>query len=165
MDTELRQRLLGAAILISAAILIIPMLLETERPALDVAPVPEPGVDAPAFTYERLPDDPAAAGAGADDAVAPKPDFREPEHAAFEPRPEWYVQVGLFENADNAEGLRALLRGAGYPAGLHAEAGGGRQRVRVGPYYSQTRAEHALAGIRAKETLAAAHEGWVVRQP
>ena len=161
MDTELRQRLLGAAILISAAILIIPMLLETERPALDTTPVPAPDIDVPAFTYERLPNDDAEP----DDAIAPKPDFQAPEQAAFERRPEWYVQVGLFENAANAEGLRALLRGAGYPAGLHAEDGTGRQRVRVGPYYSQTRAEHALAGIRAKETLAAAHEGWVVRQP
>ena len=160
MDTELRQRLLGAAILISAAILIIPILLETERPALGTAPVPAPDVAVPAFTYEAPP---AAAEAAA--AVAPKPDFEAPEQAAFERRPEWYVQVGLFENADNAEGLRALLRGAGYPADLHAEDGTQRQRVRVGPYFSQTRAEHALAGIRAKETLAAAHEGWVVRQP
>ena len=160
MDIELRQRLLGAAILISAAILIIPMLLETERPALDAAPVPAPDIDAPAFTYERLPDD-----ADADDAIAPKPDFRKPEHAAFERRPAWYVQVGLFEHTGNAEGLRALLREAGYPADLHAEADTKRQRVRVGPYFSQTRAEHALAGIRAKETLTPAHEGWVVRQP
>lgn len=160
MDTELRQRLLGAAILISAAILIIPILLETERPALDPAPVPAPDVAVPAFTYEEPPD-----AAGPADAIAPKPDFQAPEQAAFERRPEWYVQVGLFENADNAEGLRALLRGAGYPAGLHAEAATGRQRVRVGPYPSQTRAERALTGIRAKETLAAAHEGWVVQQP
>lgn len=162
MDTELRQRLLGAAILISAAILIIPMLLETERPALNTAPVPAPDVAVPSFTYEQLPAD---AGLNDGDPIAPKPDFQQPEHAAFEPRPEWYVQVGLFENADNAEGLRALLRGAGYPADLHAEDGTRRQRVRVGPYFSQTRAERALAGIRAKETLAAAHEGWVVRQP
>ena len=160
MDTELRQRLLGAAILISAAILIIPILLETERPALDTAPVPAPDVAVPAFTYEEPP---AAAEPPA--AVAPKPDFEAPEQAAFERRPEWYVQVGLFENADNAEGLRALLRAAGYPAGLHAEANTGRQRVRVGPYPSQTRAERALTGIRAKETLTAAHEGWVVQQP
>ena len=160
MDTELRQRLLGAAILISAAILIIPILLEAERPALDTAPVPAPDVAVPAFTYEEPP---AAAEPAA--AVAPKPDFKAPEQAAFERRPAWYVQVGLFENADNAEGLRALLRGAGYPAGLHAEANTGRQRVRVGPYPSQTRAERALTGIRAKETLAAAHEGWVVQQP
>ena len=161
MDTELRQRLLGAAILISAAILIIPILLETERPALSTAPVPAPDVAVPAFTYEA----PPAAAAAPAEAVAPKPDFRAPAQAAFERRPEWYVQVGLFANAANAEGLRALLREAGYPAGLHAEADTGRQRVRVGPYPSQTRAERALAGIRAKETLAAAHEGWVVQQP
>ncbi len=159
MEIALKQRLLGAILLIFLGVLVIPMLLDTRRPDL-VQPLPE--VADPkelTFTYEALPIDPDA-------HVAPGPGVQEP--LSLEPREKWYVQVGRFRNASGASKIRDAMREAGYPTNLFADQsadGKTDQRVWVGPYYSQREAEYALEGIKAKKSLTNAEEGWVVRRP
>ena len=154
MDLALKQRLLGAVILVSLGILIIPVLLEAPRPDL-VEPV---HVDEPAelaFTHAPLPEH----------ATAPPPEA--PDPAPLEPREQWFIQVGRFENAGLADKLRGTLRQAGYPSALypHQDAGQTHQRVWVGPYRSQAEAEHVLQDIKAKQPLKDAHGGWVIKRP
>ncbi len=155
LDLALKQRLLGAVILVSLAILIIPALLEAPRPDL-VEPVQ---VDEPAeLAFTRLPPP---------DRIDPPPLPETPEPMQLEPREQWFIQVGRFENFGLAEKLRGTLRQAGYPSALHPHqtAEGTHQRVWVGPYRSQAEAEHVLHDIKAKQTLKDAHEGWVVKRP
>ena len=138
------------------------MLLDTQRPDL-VRPLEE--VSGPReliFTHQAFPADPDAPEIQA----APGPDAR--ELLALEPREKWYVQVGLFRNATKAAEIRDTMREAGYPTNLFPkEASDGKtdQRIWVGPYYTQKKAEHVLEGIKAKKNLTDVHEGWVVRRP
>ena len=143
LDTELRQRLLGTAILISAAIPIIPILLKTERPMLNTEPRPPSSVVVLSFASERLPED---AGPNEGDAIAPKPDCQKPERATSESRSEWYVQVDLSENADNAKDLRATARGGlpGRPA-LGEQHPAARTRPNPAPPMQEVRTERPAA--------------------
>ena len=162
MELALKQRLLGAVLLILLGVLVIPMLLDTQRPDL-VRPMQE--VSEPrelVFTHQTFPADLNASEAQA----MPGPDAGKP--TALEPREKWYVQVGRFRNTTKAAEIRDTMREAGYPTNLFSqEAADGKthQRIWVGPYYTQQDAEHVLEGIKAKKNLTDVHQGWVVRQP
>lgn len=162
LELALKQRLLGAVLLILLGVLVIPMLLDTQRPDL-VRPMQE--VSEPrelVFTHQTFPADLNAPEAQA----MPGPDAGEP--IALEPREKWYVQVGRFRNTTKAAEIRDTMREAGYPTNLFSqEAADGKthQRIWVGPYYTQQDAEHVLEGIKAKKNLTDVHQGWVVRQP
>lgn len=53
----------------------------------------------------------------------------------------WWVQAGVFSDADNAERLRASLAGAGRQVVVHG-------RAELGPFASRGEAERALAEVR-----------------
>ena len=65
----------------------------------------------------------------------------------------YYVNVGLFANADNAERAHQRLKAAGLPVTTTAltSTKGQRSRVRVGPYPSRAAANEAASAIRALE--------------
>lgn len=146
MEKRLKQRLLGAAVLVALAVIFLPMLLTgpVERQALDV-PIevpPRPRVTAAPTAPEPLdpiaapsraqpvatPEPPPVAEAAADTESAPASDPAEatpPEPApVVEPEPApvdealaaWAVQVGSFGSQVNAMGLRDRLREQGYSA-------------------------------------------------
>ena len=162
MELALKQRLLGAVLLILIGILVIPMLLDTQRPDL-VRPLQE--VAAPkelVFTHQTFPADMNAPEAQAMSG----PDTG--ESAALAPKDKWYIQVGRFQNTAKAAEIRDTMRKAGYRTNLFAKEtsdGKTHQRIWVGPYPSQQAAEHVLKGIKAKKNLTEVHQGWVVRQP
>lgn len=162
MELALKQRLLGAVLLILIGVLVIPMLLDTQRPDL-VRPLQD--VAAPkelVFTHQTFPADMNAP----ETQAIPGPDTGEPADLA--PKDKWYVQVGRFQNTTKATEIRDTMREAGYRTNLFAkEASDGKthQRIWVGPYPSQQAAEHVLKGIKAKKNLTEVHQGWVVRQP
>ena len=159
MELALKQRLLGAAVLISVGVIVIPMLLDT-TPQEPVEPLPTTQVEQLTFTHQSLPE----AVPSEIQEVFPEPD---PLTAPSDERREkWFVQVGLFADQNNAEKLQARMKGAGYPSELVAQQRDGKdvQLVWVGPYYSQSEAEHVLQGIKKKASLTDAHKGWVVKQ-
>ncbi len=162
LELALKQRLLGAVLLILIGVLVIPMLLDTQRPDL-VRPLQD--VSAPKeliFTYQAFPADMDEPDAGA------RPGPNTGKAAALAPKDKWYIQVGRFRNAAKATEIRDAMRQAGYPTNLFAKKmpdGPIHQRIWVGPYPSQKEAEHVLKGIKAKETLTGVRQGWVVRQP
>ncbi len=159
MELALKQRLLGAVVLISIGIIVIPMLLDT-TPQEPVAPLATTQVEQLTFTHQSLPE----ALPSEVQEVFPEQD---PLTASSDERREkWFVQVGLFADQGNAKKLQVRMKEAGYRSELVAQERDGKQMqlVWVGPYYSQSEAEHVLQGIKKKAALTDAHKGWVVKQ-
>lgn len=171
MEFLLKQRLVGAAVLIALAVVIIPMLLDgSGRDVIrDIPPAPRPstplGQDAGVDEHVPLPppedggqvvtdEGPvphAQAGDGADEPEsAPEPGGASaPERPAPEPAPAaapeaWVIQVGSFSEQDKAMALRDRLRAADFKAFVERFQGGAGKsmfRVRVGPELTREAAE------------------------
>ena len=179
MEQRVKQRLVGAVVLVALAVIFIPMLLTgpVEREPTDV-PIeipPKPMVSAPgvAATDEEVaalsspmtasrpietPSQPAGVPADVEEAaplVAPdepadKASSRTPSELAS-----WTVQVGSFGSESNAMGLRDRLRQKGYPAYVDSIKGNTKvfYRVRVGPMIQRSEAELAQARLSKDEQL------------
>lgn len=156
MDDKLKQRLIGALVLIIAAVVFLPMLLsgqdETVRVEVEVpeAPVMDESEITTAAPLE-LPDPEPVAGIPAPVDVADPPVAPEPVQApaVVAPPPpaaevtapavaesgNWVVQLGSFSTAANAGTLRETLVSQGYNAyTLTARVDGSEiTRVFVGP--------------------------------
>jgi len=188
MEQQLKQRLVGAVVLVSLAVIFIPIILEgpgdewTPReqtipppPQLDYRtdmelPVPDieeaTGVVQEADNSDAKPvssavvraPEPAAAPVPAA-AVTPDTSRAEPETTLADG---WYAQVGSFSQQANAAGLRERLTKAGYNAWLQeTEIGkGSSYRVLVGPEQGREGAEKLLRKLAAKLRL----KGIVIEQ-
>ena len=137
------------------------MLLDSQRPDL-VSPLRE--VSDPkelVFIHQSLPADLGKP------IIQPMLKQGSQGSLSLEPRGKWFIQVGRFENAATAAEIRDTMRQAGYPTDLYEQETSGEihQRIWVGPYYTQSEAEHVLEGIKAKKALTDVHQGWVIRQP
>ena len=160
LELALKQRLLGAVLLIFLGILVIPMLLDTQRPDL-LTPLPE--VAEPrelVFSHQPSID-------LSDPVTRPMPEPETQAPVVLEPQEKWFIQVGRFKNADKATEIRDAMRQVGYPTDLYPQKTDGQmhQRIWVGPYHTHGEAEAALKGILGKKNVTDVHEGWVVRQP
>jgi len=167
MDTTLKQRLIGAVVLVALAVIFLPMLVQGPAPDSGVADVSMRVPDAPSGEYQtrELPllappsdasrgplpspaQEPAAAAA-ADDAPAARPD---PASAAGQ----WAVSFGAYASAADADAVLARLRQAGL-AGFSQTAtlnGSKAWRVRVGPYPDRALAEAGrLQAIRIRNDV------------
>lgn len=176
MNPRLKQRLVGAAVLVALAVIFLPELLRSPGEGtmssvdLEIPPAPEPttnlelppppvvpATDSRASTSpsetKLVPADPPAPAAPAD-----KPD-QAGTGTAFTPRaipmevtPDlvgWVVQVGSFTDPRNAARLQQQLREAGFAAFTESVAADGRtwRRVRVGPELSRADAERLQAQL------------------
>ena len=198
-DRALKERVVGAAVLVLLAVLVVPIFLDgpssdaeiisesvtlpgqnsQERKqqtiVLDrdrsqpvpVANVPAPPVEEPDPDPEPEPEAPVAARPAVE-REAPPPaatavrDDAPATTAATSGTGMWAVQLGSFENRENAEKLAAELRDGGYAAFLSQLGADGAQlqRVRVGPQKDRASAE-AVAAELAKH----GHKGQVVPHP
>jgi DedD protein len=172
MDQQLKQRLVGAVVLVSLAVIFIPVILE--GPDDEWSPrdhtIPEaPRVDYRAAMDLPLPDvqpDDRADVAGGMQQADPQPTAALKEEQPVktrakpvpkpEPAPEknklesgWYAQVGSFSQPANAAGLRDSIAGAGFRAHLQevASAQGTSYRVLAGPESSREQAEQLLGKL------------------
>ena len=126
MDERLKQRLVGAIVLIALAVIVVPGLLDgagrrsSQIEAFQVPPEPQ-------FS-EAVPQPVARV------AAVPKPAAAQtdPDSATAMPTA-WAVQLGAFASADNAHALRDKLRKSGYAAFVESADEGPRYRVRIGP--------------------------------
>lgn len=169
MDQKLKQRLVGAVVLISLAVIFIPVILEgpddewtprvqeipvppqieyqaeVELPVPDElpTPAPEPTAAAEALSPEAqtadIPPPPAEQSA----PVRPEPVAEPPPAKAEAPAGSWVIQVGSFSQQLNASGLRDRLKKTGYNSRLQEiTAGSGKAwRVLVGPFETRAAAE------------------------
>ena len=191
MNAALKQRVVGAIVLVALAVIFVPMLLDGAGTRDDVArevSIPE----RPAFAEPALEDIPEPVLPETEDEVAPAaPDaVAEPETEAagtWEPEPAddeaddeaaaaddgadadadapsaWAVQTGSFSRRDNAVAQRDRLQEAGFDAFIDSgDTSSGRVwRVRVGPLGLEAEARSLRDRLEADEDL----EGLVVSHP
>ena len=157
MDASLKQRLVGAAVLVALAVIFLPMLVKGPAPdsgvsdvSIDVPPEPR---SANGMVTQDLP---LVMPAGAPDgSVSGMP---EAMPAGNEPVPtvdaplfpavaagNYAVSFGTYATADDADKVIAALRSAELPAYREVVTVSGRQaeRVRIGPFADQAIAESA----------------------
>jgi DedD protein len=170
-----RRRLIGAIALVLAAVIVLPMVFDSEPRRSPPLSVRIPGEDESAFTPKAAPKEPAvpaaAVGAAPPDAkpaatpepVAaakpepapapePKPQAKAPAkvEAASAGAPKFAVQVGAFREGEKVKEVTGRLAEAKLPHYTEpvAIAAGTATRVRVGPYPSRQAAEQALKRLQ-----------------
>jgi DedD protein len=168
-----RRRLIGAITLVLTAVIVVPMLLDSEprplnqnipieipskntpfmpklEPVKSVAsasPEPEGGKSEP-IALETRPTQ-ASAVASAPQAEPPK---AEPPKANTSPSGKYLIQVAAYSKDEQAQDWVKKLKAGGFQAYTEkiTTSAGLRIRVRVGPYASQAEADKALALIKAQ---------------
>ena len=185
MDQNLKHRLTGAIILISLAVIFIPVILEgpdnewtplshsiPEAPRLDYKvdlDLPQPVVAPVTVKPGKVEQKPAysLAEPAKKKTIAPTPKPR-PEPAesakmATEHLTGWYVQVGSFSQELNASGLSKRLKLSGYETRLQKTRTetGHAWRVMVGPSESRGVAEKLRDRLASERQL----KGIVINNP
>jgi len=169
-DINLKQRLIGAVVLISLAVIFVPVILDGRDPAqhsLDTTNIPEkperefvsriiplqqtPIPESPIVESELPPETPVAGPIVTPGTIKPAPAptvVKEKEKKKVVKLPRtgltaWAVQVGSFSTKKNAFALRDKLRGKGFNAFVDTayEKEDPSFRVRVGPELKRTTAE------------------------
>lgn len=175
MNEKLKKRLVGAVVLVSLAIIFIPMMLDggerssmplfgsnipekpdyqfepLEIPLQPVAPIAE---ERPVLIDKPEPA-PATAPAPAKAARVEERPLTEPSPAPTKPAAQsdqvaWVVQVGSFAQSDNALALRDKLRAKGFTAFVEklGTDSGTVYRVRIGPELKRESAEEQLQRLQ-----------------
>ncbi len=166
MDPRLKQRLVGAAVLVALAVIFLPMLVQGPAPDSGAANVPLAIPPAPRddFQTQELPlvtpgDTPAGGALGMDAPVAPAPeaDAPSPDAAATSPvaaelaTPAAAGADGADTGAPTPTPTRPVAPAAATPdaAPLFAATAGGDYAVSFGAYASVAAAEHVLGSVRS----------------
>ena len=184
MDRALKERIIGAAVLVLVVVLVVPVFLDGPPGEDEIVSksVPLPGQEeqkTQTVVLERDREDPVPAKTTQQKAPEPKPlvaqpapePVAEPQQKAETPPVTsteasatgmFAVQLGSFSNKENAEGLAAKLREKGFGAFLSktTTSSGEQYRVRIGPQKDRESAE-AMAERLAK----AGHKGKVLPHP
>ena len=189
MDRALKERIIGAIVLVLFVVLVVPVFLDgpTNDGEISSQQVPLPGQagsENQTVVLERDRTEPVPAATTMAPAPEPQresppvvqPAETRPEATAVETQPApvrtapqaasstgmWAVQLGSFESQENAEKLAAGLRKEGFAAFLSqlSTGSGELHRVRVGPQKDRASAE-AMA-VRLQK---AGHKGQVVPHP
>ena len=167
MDTPLKQRLIGAAVLIALAVIFLPMLVQGPAPDSGVADVSTRVPDAPAGGYEtrELPllggtPGPAAPQPAAEAGTVAEGAAGEPSAtAAADPATaagQWAVTFGAYASTGDAAAVIDRLRQAGLEGFSEKDTVNGRPawRVRVGPYADRALAEAGrLRAVRVRNDV------------
>ncbi len=159
MDDKLKQRLVGAVVLVALAVIVLPALFDgagrraREEAAFEIPPPPQLP-QRPLATLEPLQPVPRPGQVDPQPAGASTPGEPQTPRA-------WAVQVGAFGSRANAQVLRDKLRADGYAAFVEAVDASPRYRVRVGPEADKARAEQ----LQEKLQREFGHQGLVVRYP
>ncbi|MBB5865988.1 SPOR domain-containing protein [Xanthomonas sp. 3058] len=176
MDTALKQRLIGAIVLVALAVIFLPMLVKGPAPSSGVADVPLEAPAAPAngeFETRELPlvtpgDAPAGGALGmrgaasAPAAVQDNPDAADLANPASAPSaPEvaagnYAVNFGAYATSADADAVLARLKQAQLPGFSEKTQINGRPawRVRVGPYVDRAQAESArLQAVKVRSDV------------
>ncbi|NJC50357.1 UNVERIFIED_ORG: cell division septation protein DedD [Xanthomonas campestris] len=176
MDTALKQRLIGAIVLVALAVIFLPMLVKGPAPSSGVADVPLEAPAAPAngqFETRELPlvtpgDAPVGGALGmrgaasAPAAVQDNPDAADLANPSSAPSaPEvaagnYAVNFGAYATSADADAVLARLKQAQLPGFSEKTQINGRPawRVRVGPYVDQAQAESArLQAVKVRSDV------------
>jgi cell division septation protein DedD len=181
MDTALRNRIIGAIVLVALAVIFLPMLVKGPASDSGVADVSTDVPDAPAGQFETrelplvTPGQPGANGATGMPAQAgqPKPATETLTPADAPPAPpatnaqglplvtaggDYAVSFGAYASTADADIVIDRLRQSGLDAFRQDATIGGKPawRVRVGPYANQSQAEIArVAALKVRSDVKA----------
>ncbi len=173
MDTPLKQRLIGAIVLVALAVIFLPMLVKGPAPDSGVANVPITAPDAPAdgqFQTRELPLVAPSGGAtglqGAASSTAPLNEAAATPADAAAPADaspavaagNYAVSFGAYASQKDAEAVIAYLKRSNLPGFSEPATINGRQafRVRVGPYADRAQAEAArLEAVKVRNDVKA----------
>lgn len=156
MDTPLKQRLIGAIVLVALAVIFLPMLVKGPAPDSGVANVPIAAPNAPAdgqFETRELPLVAPAGGATGLQTGQARP-VQEAATPASPPTVDtspavaagnYAVTFGAYGSKADADAVIAYLKRSQLPGFAETATINGRQawRVRVGPYADRAQAEAA----------------------
>jgi len=156
MDTALKQRLIGAVVLVALAVIFLPMLVKGPAPDSGVSDVPLEVPAAPDGEYEtrELPlvtpgNAPANGAVGLDGQVAAPAAEPAPAEGALQPPAtaggDFAVSFGAYATQADANAVLARVKQAKLPGFVEPATINGKQafRVRVGPYADRAQAEAA----------------------
>lgn len=161
MEQPLKQRLIGATIVIALAVIFVPMLIgkKPSIPETVTIEIPEPPTDIdtrilplPENTDEVL----AEVKINKKKVVITKPTIpKPPKNEPVEGIKAWVVQVGSFGDKKNADALSASLIKAGFTAFVDAGSINNNDvyRVKIGPELSKEKADKLAAEIKTKQKL------------
>ena len=170
MDVRIRERLIGALVLVGVVVLLVPAVLK--GPGTSAKPPPTPkahsveiplaGAAGPAENDVLVPEPEIVAAKPVTTAPEPEKTVAAPPPGNVTPLPEstavatpaaqasppttqqqaWAVQLGAFSSRSKADELVARLRARGYSAFVLEYRAGGQllHRVRVGPEQERDRA-------------------------
>ena len=156
MDTSLKQRLVGAVVLVALAVIFLPMLVKGPAPDSGVSDVPldvpnEPR-DADGMVTRDLPlvapaGAPEGGATGMPTTVTEPATQTGPQDGAFPATAagDYAVSFGSYANAADADKVIAALKAAELPGYREAVSLNGRpaERVRIGPFADRAVAESA----------------------
>ncbi len=156
MDTALKQRLIGAVVLVALAVIFLPMLVKGPAPDSGVSDVPLEVPAAPDGEYEtrELPlvtpgNAPANGAVGLDGQVAAPAAEPAPAEGALQPPAtaggDFAVSFGAYATQADADAVLVRVKQAKLPGFVEPATINGKQafRVRVGPYAERAQAEAA----------------------
>lgn len=172
MDTPLKQRLIGAIVLVALAVIFLPMLVKGPAPDSGVANVPLSAPAAPSdgqFETRELPLVAPTGGATGlqSGASSTQPlqdnsaDAADPAQADSSPAVaagNYAVSFGAYASQADADKVIAFLKNAQLPGFSEPATINGRQawRVRVGPYAERAQAESArLQAVKVRSDVKA----------
>ena len=155
METPLKQRLIGAIVLVALAVIFLPMLVKGPAPDSGVQDVPLQAPAAPTagqFETRELPlvaPSAPAGGAVGMPATVPPDTAGAPAPAADSGLPaavaagNYAVNFGAYASEADADAVIAHLKKSNLPGFRQADTINGRQawRVRIGPYADRAQAE------------------------
>jgi len=169
MDSSLKQRLVGAIVLIALAVIFLPMLVKGPAPDSGVSDVPldipaEPKGDGERVTRDLPLIEPGAAPAGGAvgmPVATAETAGTEPAQGGLFPAVaagDYAVSFGSYASAADADKVIAALRSAELPGYREVVQLNGRdaQRVRIGPFADRAVAEAArLRAAHVNDTVGA----------
>ncbi|SFK83242.1 SPOR domain-containing protein [Lysobacter sp. cf310] len=180
MEPALKQRLIGAAVLVALAVIFLPMLIKGPAPESSASDVPLNLPEQPEGQFETrelplvTPGDapnggalglsPAASGAQGEALPTVDTAAEAAKTAASGAMPaataggDFAVSFGSYASSGDADRVVAALHGAQLPGYQEAVPGNGRTlyRVRIGPYGSRADAETArLASTKVRNDISA----------
>jgi len=176
MDHGLKQRLIGATVLVSLAVIFVPMLVgedpqRSQEIDLDIPPFPEKIESKILPLPEQAPEELAQVEIKSDaEAVitAPTPAPKASVEPTPSPKPtasnSFAVQVGSFSSQSNADGFSKTLQKSGYKAFVDRASVDGKTtyKVLVGPEVSKEKAAQISEQLKKEQQVTST---WVVPYP
>lgn len=183
LDKSLKQRIVGALVLVALAVIFLPMLFsrpdDLRQVVVDAPPMPQTPVLAPVTQEpvivpepEPLPEDPstmappvaeqapaAVAGVAPPVAVAETPAASKPASRLDQNNlpVTWSVQLASLASLSSAQDLQQKLRSKGYNA--YVRSLDGKNRVLVGPVVDRAEADRLRDQLGRQQNL----NGFIVR--